>query len=260
MYKNNPLRSMTGVCRLSYEHLMKEYANQPGAEAKYSATLLIPKTDVNTKADIDSSIQAAIQKGISEKWGGTQPPNLKIPLHDGDGLRQSGEPFGPECKGHWVMTASSKLKPQVVDQNGNDIIIASEVYSGMYARVTLNFFPYNSNGNRGIGCGLGNVQKLADGEPLGGRTTAADDFGDTPLPEHFAGTAQAATQSAAAAHAQPPVYSAQAAQQTTSQAPFAAPFTAQQQVNPFTGQQQTVPQQQVNPFASQQQSGGIMGI
>jgi hypothetical protein len=86
-------------------------------------------------------------------------------------------PFGDECKGHWVFTASSKQVPEIVDTGLNPIINQSEVYSGIYARVSVTFFPYNNSGKKGIGCGLGNVQKLEDGEPLGGRTSANDDFG-----------------------------------------------------------------------------------
>lgn len=108
------------------------------------------------------------------------PPNLRLPVHDGDGVKQSGDPYGPECKGHWVLNVSTKLKPEIVDPAGMPILLASDVYSGMYARATIRFFPYSQSGNRGVGCGLGNVQKLADGEPLGGRTSAAEDFGAPP--------------------------------------------------------------------------------
>ena len=94
-------------------------------------------------------------------------------IYDGDGTRPSGEPFGPECKGHWVITASSKQKPQCVHiSNVHADLLPTDVYSGMYARVTVNFFPYDASGNRGVGCGLGNVCKTRDGEPLGGRANA----------------------------------------------------------------------------------------
>lgn len=109
---------------------------------------------------------------------------MPIPIHDGDGVRDNDTPFGEECKGCWVMTASSKNKPQVVHQS--DImteLLPQDIYSGMYARVTVNFFAYNRAGKRGIGCGLGNVMKTRDGEPLAGGATAAADFagiGQTP--------------------------------------------------------------------------------
>lgn len=177
MANNKPTMVTTGEVRISYEHLMKPYANQQGAEPKFSATLLIPKSDVATKQRIDAAIQAATQEGINSKWNGVRPPQVAIPIYDGDGVRPNGEPFRPECKGHWVMTASSRIRPEVVDLNLNPIIDATEVYSGMYARVNINFFPYNATGKKGIGCGLGPVQKTRDGEPLGGRITAAEAFG-----------------------------------------------------------------------------------
>jgi hypothetical protein len=166
----------TGKVRVSYEHLLKPFSNNPGDEPKFSATFLIFKTDLATKSRIDAAIQAAIAAGTASKWGGVRPPQPPIPVHDGDGVRQSGEPYGPECKGCWVITASSRQQQEIVDTSLQPILEATEIYSGMYARVSLNFFAYNSNGKKGIGCGLGPVQKLADGEPLGGHMTAAEAF------------------------------------------------------------------------------------
>jgi len=182
---NDVKRVVIGEVRLSYAHLFQPYAKNPNDEPKYSTTILIPKSDTATKQRIDAAIQAAIQEGVASKWNGVKPPMISLPLHDGDGVRPSdGMPFPAECKGHWVMTASSKQQPQLVDLNVQPIINQTEVYSGMYARVSIRFFPYNANGKKGIGCGLGNVQKVRDGEPLGGRTTAADDFGSfTPTPQ-----------------------------------------------------------------------------
>ena len=184
-------RVTTGEARLSYVHLFKPYAFQQGQEEKYSVTVLVPKTDVDTKARIDAAIGEAEQRGIADKWNGVRPPILPTPVHDGDGVRPSdGMPFGDECKGHWVFTASAKADypPEVVDMNGNPIIDQSEVYSGMYGRVNVSFFPYAFGGKKGIGCGLGPVQKLRDGEVLGGgRVSAAQAFG-TPIPQQPTGT------------------------------------------------------------------------
>ncbi len=167
----------TDRARLSYEHLFTPYANDPKQEPKYSVTVLVPKSDIATKLRIDAAITAAKQQGVSKCWGGTMPPMVDIAVHDGDGVRPNGEQFGEECRGHWVFTASSKRPPQVVDTNLNPIINQSDVYSGCYARVCVNFFPYNSNGKRGVGISLNAVQKLEDGEPLGGRVSAAEAFG-----------------------------------------------------------------------------------
>lgn len=175
----------TGEVRLSYVHLFKPYAFQPGQEEKFSCTLLIPKTDVDTMARINNAIAAATEKGVSDRWNGVRPPVIPNPVYDGDGVRPSdGMEFGPECKGHWVLTASAKADypPEVVDRQGNPIINQSEIYSGIYGRVNLSFFPYAFGGKKGIGCGLGPVQKLRDGESLGGSApTAAQVFGKAAL-------------------------------------------------------------------------------
>lgn len=195
----------TGEVRLSYVHLFKPHAAVPGQEEKFSATILVPKSDTATKARIDAAIEAAKQKGIANKWNGQCPPIVPIPVYDGDGTRPSdGMPFGPECKGHWVFTASCKADypPEVVDRNQNPIINQSEIYSGVYAYVNVEFFPYLFGGaKKGIGCSLGPVMKVRDGEPLGGSApTAAQAFGSFSGPQAAApahGAAQPATPGAA---------------------------------------------------------------
>ena len=186
MYQKDPVKVLTGEVRLSYVAVTAPRASQQGGEPKYSVTLLIPKTDTTTKADIDASIQAAAQEAASKVWGGVRPPNLRVPIYDGDGARPSGEPFGPECKGHWVMTAATKMKPQVVGIDNINVELApSDVYSGMYARVTIRFFGYSNSGNKGVGCGLGNIMKTRDGTALAGSSSAASDFaavGNSVLP------------------------------------------------------------------------------
>ena len=171
----------TKEVRLSYVHLLKPYAQQTGQAPKYSCTVLLPKADVETKAAIDAAVEDAKQTGVSTKWNGVLPPKVDVPIHDGDGTRPSdGMPFGAECKGCWVFTASAteSRPPEVVNAQCERIISASEVYSGMYARINITFFPYMVGGKRGIGIALGPVQKTRDGETLGGSTpSAADVFG-----------------------------------------------------------------------------------
>ncbi|MGE4215143.1 MAG: DUF2815 family protein [Anaerotignaceae bacterium] len=177
MYQNIPTKCLTGEVRISFEHLTKPYTNTPGADPKYSCTILVPKVDANTYNDLKNALTAAYEMGVKDKWKGMRP-QLRYPvIYDGDGTRPSGEPFGEECKGHWVLTASSKQMPQAVHQSNIRVQLAeTDIYSGMYARVTVNFFPYDSSGNRGVGCGLGNVMKTKDGEPLSGRNNAEGDF------------------------------------------------------------------------------------
>lgn len=178
-----------GVARLSYANLFKPVARTPQDEPKYSTTILIPKTDGRSKQLMDQAIEAAKQTGLMDQFQGVIPPILATPVYDGDGVRPSdGLPFGEECKGHWVFTASSKNAPVVLDQNKQPIIRESEIYSGAYAYVSVTFFPYNRAGKKGIGCALNHVMKWQDGEPLAGGISADAAFANIPT----AGSSQAA--------------------------------------------------------------------
>jgi len=171
---NNSSRTkvITGTgTRLSYFHGWEPVSINGGAK-KYSVSVLIPKTDTETVSAINAAIDAAIEEGVA-KFGGKKPNKaaIKLPLRDGD-VERDDEAY----KGYWFINANSTTAPQIVDRQVKPILDRSEVYSGCYARVSLNFFAFNSNGNKGIACGLGNIQKVRDGEPLGGKSTAADDF------------------------------------------------------------------------------------
>lgn len=171
---------VTNKVRFSFVNLFEAKVFGDNTQAKYSLMLLIPKTDVVTIERINAAIEAAAQKGLSTKFGGKRPAILKNTLKDVDkDTDQDGEPLAkkwPYAVGHYAINVSSTRKPQVVDQNLNPVIDPSVVYSGCYGRASLNFFAYNNNGNKGISAGLGNVQFLEDGEPLGGTTTAEQDF------------------------------------------------------------------------------------
>lgn len=174
----NPNTVTTGEVRLSYTDLFQPRASQLGAEPKYSVTVLVPKSDTATKAAIDAAMAYAVEQGVGKKWGGVRPPQPNLCIHDGDGPRPSdGQPYGAECRGCWVFTASSNKPPFVVDLSTQPIINQAEVYSGMYGRVSINFFPYSASGKKGIGCGLNGVQKMRDGEPLAGHVSVEEAFG-----------------------------------------------------------------------------------
>ncbi len=167
--------------RFSYLNVFQAKApfNNPNGDAKFSTTILVPKTNTQAKAAIDQAIAAAIDAGVSTKWNGVRPPQPAICVHDGDGVRPSdGQPFGEECKGCWVFTASCKAErpPFVVDGQVQPIIDPTQVYSGMWGNVSVTFFPYNNAGKKGIGCGLNGLQKTRDDEPLSARVTAQDAF------------------------------------------------------------------------------------
>lgn len=167
---------VTGKVRFSYANVF-EPRETPNGDEKYSVTALLPKSDIDTYQRIMNEINKCLQENLATTFKGVMPANPRLPIYDGDGLRESGDPFGPECKGHWVLPTKSNNAPEVVDATCNPIISKNEFYSGCYGRVSVRFYAYNQNGNKGIGCGLGNVQKLEDGQPLDGRTTAAEDFG-----------------------------------------------------------------------------------
>lgn len=168
--KRTGTKVTTGKVRLSYAHLFEPHAID-GNEPKYSVSVIIPKSDKETLQAIKEAVNEAKEQGKG-KWGGKVPANVKTPLRDGDIDREGDEAYA----GCYFLNANSKNKPGIVDINVQPILDSTEVYSGCYARLTLNFYAYNANGNKGIAAGLGNVQKLADGEPLGGFTRAEDDF------------------------------------------------------------------------------------
>lgn len=164
---------VTGKVRFSYVNIFNARSIN-GGEEKYSICLLIPKDDKVTLAKINAAVEEAIEEGISSKWNGKKPANLKLPLRDGDVERET-----PECVGMYFLNANSKQRPGIVDRDLCEILDADEVYSGCYGRASINFYPYNANGNRGVGVGLNNVQKLSEGERLGGNKASAEsDFGD----------------------------------------------------------------------------------
>lgn len=156
--------------RLSYANVWEPQSIN-GSEPKYSVSVIIPKSDKTTIQKIQQAVEQAKQEAIS-KFGGKIPANLKLPLRDGDIDRPDDEAYANS----YFINCNSKQKPQVVDQQVQPILDQAEVYSGCYGRVSVTFYGFNSNGNRGVAAGLGNIQKLKDGEPLGGRVRAEDEF------------------------------------------------------------------------------------
>lgn len=169
-----PTKVVTGRVRLSYAHLFEPYAQNPTQEAKFSTVILIPKTDTATIAKLRAAQQAALENGKVSKFGGKIPANWGDTIHDGD--VEGDLERNPEYAGHLYMSVGAKTRPGIVDQDLQSILDSTEVYSGCYARVSINAFPYNTQGNKGVSFGLNHVQKVADGEPLGGRSRATDDF------------------------------------------------------------------------------------
>lgn len=180
MNKFQETHAVTGKVRLIHCNLASPRVSKASGEPRYSVTLLIPKDDLETKALLDQAMEAAILDGVIRLWNG-RPEKIQLPLWDGDEVqvwdslptaRQPQEQY----KGHWVLKAMSRRQPQVVDANLKPLSDASSLYSGIYGRVSVDFFPFANGERRGLLCGLVNVQKLADGERMGGRPNAREDF------------------------------------------------------------------------------------
>ena len=161
---------ITDKVRASFVHVF-EPQSVNGSEPKYSCSFIIPKSDTETIAAIKAAIEQAKQEGVA-KFGGKIPPNLKLPLRDGDIDR----PDDPNYANSYFVNANSKEKPGVVNRKRVPITDPLELYSGCYVRVSINVYAYNSNGSKGVAAGLGNIQKWCDGEPLNGRVRAEDEF------------------------------------------------------------------------------------
>ncbi|AOH48127.1 hypothetical protein BCS37_06620 [Selenomonas sp. oral taxon 920] len=173
-----PTKVITGVkTRWSYANVWEPKSINGGAP-KYSVSLIIPKSDTVTVGKIKDAIKAAYEEGQSKLKGNNKSvpalSSIKTPLRDGDLDR----PDDATYKGCYFINANSATAPGIVDAARQPILERSEVYSGVYGRASINFYAFNSNGNKGIACGLNNLQKISDGEPLGGKTRAEDDFAD----------------------------------------------------------------------------------
>lgn len=166
-------------CRFSYFNGW-EPNSVNGSDPKYSISAIIDKDDTETINKIKAAIEVAKKESIA-KWGGKIPANLKTPLRDGDIDRPDDEAYAHS----YFLNANSKQAPQIVDKHVQPILDQSEVYSGCYGRISVTFYGYNSNGNRGVAAGLGNVQLLKQGPALGSRTNASDDFDSVEEEEDF---------------------------------------------------------------------------
>jgi hypothetical protein len=157
--------------RLSYANIWKPRASDDSDKEKYSASLLIPKKDKAQIKAVLAAIEEAKEAG-KKKWGGKIPKILKSALHDGDEERED-----EAYEGMMYVSAKSDTQPGIVDRNVNDILDQSEVYSGCFCNVHVNFYAYaHPKGGNGIACGLNHIQKVKDGEPLSGSGRAQDVF------------------------------------------------------------------------------------
>lgn len=160
-----------GPCRLSYTHLFEKYIPKDGGEGKYMTNVLIPKSEKKTIEAIKEAIEVAKKAGLVSKWGGKEPKKLDLPLYDGDDKEDD------IYRDHFYINAKCTTRPGVVDKKKNPITDEEEIYSGVWAYVSVTFYPYDVK-NKGIACGLNNIMKFKDDERLGGRVSAETDFAD----------------------------------------------------------------------------------
>ena len=173
------IKVVVGEVRFSYAHVWEPYQSEGDKEAKYSTCILIPKSNKEAIEKIKKAIKEAAKEGVT-KFGGKIPKDLKLPLRDGDEERDDDENY----KNCYFLNANCKTAPGVIDRRKQPILDTREFYSGCYGYVSISFYAFNRAGNKGIACGLNNVMKTRDGELLGGRSRAEDDFADIELDDN----------------------------------------------------------------------------
>lgn len=162
-----------GPCRLSYTHVFSKYSPDGNADdGKYMTNVLIPKSEKETIKAIQTAIENAKKAAIVSKWGGKEPKKIDLPLRDGD------EKDDDVYADHFFINAKASTRPGVVDKKKVPIVDEEEIYSGVWAIVSVNMYGYDVSGNRGVAVGLNNLMKFKDDEHLGGRVSADADFSD----------------------------------------------------------------------------------
>lgn len=168
----NETKVVFGPCRLSFTHVFNKYSPNGEGEGKYMTNVLIPKFEKKTIKALEQAIEAAKKAGVVSKWGGKEPKKLDMPLRDGDDKEDD------VYQDHFYINAKCNTRPGVVDKNKNPIVDEEEMYSGVWAFVSVTFYAYDVSGNRGVACGLNNLMKFKDDDHLGGRVSADSDFAD----------------------------------------------------------------------------------
>ena len=162
-------KTVTPIGTLSFPALFtpEENPHNPSAPPKYSTMIVFaPGTDL-------TAIEDLIEAAIVDKWGDKRPKNLRSPLRDGSEKEHLGGAF---VEGAKFLTAKSKFVPGIVDANLQAVIDPSEIYPGVEARIQISAFAYSTNGNNGVSLSLSNVQKVRDGERIGGSHGAESAF------------------------------------------------------------------------------------
>lgn len=179
---------ITKEVRLCFTHLLTPRSDdqdpQNREKDRFQAMILLPKSDTATYEALKAAEAAALADGLDKIWNNKVPGGLLNPdktlkesvIRDGD---EYSDKY-PERAGHWFFTPRSKSRPGVVSRDMQEIIDPSEVYSGMYARVSMRAYAFDVGVNKGVSFVLDNVQKLRDGEKFGAvADKPEDDFADS---------------------------------------------------------------------------------
>lgn len=173
------LRMRLPKFRVSYASVFEPKLNKLSGKMEYSLDALFDKEENDLK-----ELVGLINKAVEEMWPDkkTRPKKIKTDIiKDGDEKEND-----PTYNGCWYVKLKSQTKPTVVgtkrQADGSFVVLESEddFYSGCYARAMVTVKAYDHEGvSRGVAIYLGNIQKLADGEPLGGgNRDPKEDFGD----------------------------------------------------------------------------------
>lgn len=185
MADSNPTKVVTDTVRLSYANLIEPRSSFEGQPPKFSTALLISKDDEKTLSALRRAQKAALENGKSSTFKGSIPKNWSNTLRDGDEEMDTEE--SPEYAGHYFLNVSAQeARPPVLVNRRREKVTGTEAaelfYSGAYVRASLNAFPFNVSGNKGVSFGINAVQFVRDGEALGGGKVNVesefDDLGD----------------------------------------------------------------------------------
>lgn len=188
---------LTPRFRVSFPQVFEKKAFQEGQTARYSLVGLfqgfgvvdgttdfkkLPKEWSPKERDRWNAIMAACDKASTEKFKKSidkmaLASTFKFPLHRGEEKEYGG--YGPGVV--FFTMGSTKRKPGIVNKDGQPITQDGdeEFYAGCWARASVNPYAFDKMG-KGVAIGLGNIQKLGEGERLDAFSSAEDDFGDDP--------------------------------------------------------------------------------
>ena len=159
--------------RLSYANVFTARAMQEGQEVKYSTQIIMDKNHPQIDEVKKAIFAVAKEKFPKLVTGSKFPARLKSPLRDGDEEFDGDENYADKI----FFNASNKRRPLVIDRDKSPITDDDNIiYSGCYANAIVEFYGFDTAGNKGVAVSLGGVQFVRDGEALGGKGVTAEEF------------------------------------------------------------------------------------